>query len=63
MKGKNKRDFSSNDFILFLYISFSIIVMSVWIYQLFITKQYGIGMVLLFWEIIFSIAYFLFVKD
>ena len=52
-----KKKFSSNNFILFLYILFTILFVAVWIYQLFISKQYAMGIVLAFWQVVFTIAY------
>ncbi|WP_297134981.1 hypothetical protein [Terrisporobacter sp.] len=63
MKGKRNRSSDSNDFILFLYILFTVIVLIVWLYQIFVSEQYAIGMLLLFWQVVFTIAYFIFVKN
>ncbi|KHS56319.1 MULTISPECIES: hypothetical protein [Terrisporobacter] len=59
----SNKKFSSNNFILFLYILFTILFVAVWIYQLFISKQYAMGIVLTFWQVVFTIAYLFFVKE
>ncbi|HBI91822.1 MAG: hypothetical protein E6356_16265 [Terrisporobacter othiniensis] len=58
-----KKKSSSNNFILFLYVMFTILFVVVWIYELFISKQYATGIVLTFWQIAFTIAYLFFVKE